>query len=77
MPRILEDAYAEDDADRILNNHDAIDPDVTDPDEYEEFAPMTFEDMYTEDDADRIPKNHQGYLAYHRTSPTPNSRIWT
>ena len=38
---ILEDVYAENNADRILNNHDVIDPDVTDPDEYEDFAPMT------------------------------------
>ena len=46
-PMTLEDA--EDDADRILNNHDATDLDVTDLDEYEDFAPMTLE--HTEDDA--------------------------
>ena len=62
-PMMLEDA--EDNADRMLSDHDTTDHDVTDLgmtnlDEYDEFASMTFED--TGDDGGGIPNNHEGYL---------------
>ena len=71
--------HAEDDADRMLNNHDATDLDVTDLDvtdldEYEDFAPMTFED--TKDDGGGIPNGHKGYLGWYEAIEPGDDAEW-
>ena len=53
-----------------------FDLDVTDPNKYEDFAPMTLEDVYTEDDADQIPKNHQGYLEWYESIKPGDDAKW-
>jgi hypothetical protein len=42
----------------LFNEREGL-PDTGDPDEYEDFVPVTFEDA--KDDGNRVPNHHQGY----------------